>query len=90
MIYTFDERLCAYSRKQDIAFHTIAGGQPHAAIKVTVTDAMVPSEESCDDAPPEAASKDISVTYHWNNKASRYMADSDALKRLSADNEKRF
>ncbi|TIN14941.1 MAG: hypothetical protein E5X93_17925 [Mesorhizobium sp.] len=90
MIYTFDERLCTYSRKQDIAFKAIADGRPHAAIKVTVTDATIPSGESCDDAAPEASSKDISVTYHWDKKASRYVAGSDALKRLSAENEKRF
>ncbi|CDX16573.1 conserved exported hypothetical protein [Mesorhizobium plurifarium] len=90
MIYTFDERLCAYSRKQDIAFHVVGGGQPHAAIKVTVTDATVPSGESCDDAPPKASSKDISVTYRWDRRTSRYLANSDALRRLSAENEKRF
>ena len=90
VIYTFDERLCAYSRKQDMAFKALADGQSHRAIKVTVTDATIPSGESCDDAPPEASSKDISVTYHWNKKASRYVAGSDALKRLSAENEKRF
>jgi len=90
MVYTFDERLCTYSRKQDVAFQAIADGQPHGAIKVTVTDATIPSGESCDDAQPEASSKDTSVTYHWDKKASRYVADSDALKRLSAENEKRF
>lgn len=90
MIYTFDENLCAYSRKQNLAFQAIADGQPHGAIKVTVTDATVPSDESCDDAPPEASSSDISVTYRWDGKASRYVVDSDALKRLAAENERRF
>ncbi|RAZ91201.1 hypothetical protein DPM33_07740 [Mesorhizobium hawassense] len=90
MIYTFDERLCTYSRKQDIAFRTIPGSQPHAAFKVTVIDATIPSGDSCDDAPPKASSKDISVIYRWNKKASRYVAGSNALKRLSAENEKRF
>ncbi|WP_217571700.1 hypothetical protein [Mesorhizobium sp. GbtcB19] len=90
LIYTFDERLCAYSRKQDVAFRTIAGGQPYAAFKVTVTDATIPSGDSCDDAPPKASSKDISVTYRWDKKTSRYVANSNALKRLSAENEKRF
>ncbi|TPN89700.1 hypothetical protein FJ987_02215 [Mesorhizobium sp. CU2] len=90
MIYTFDERLCTYSRKQDIAFKTIADGQPHAAIKVTVTDATIPSGESCDEAPPKASAEHISTTYRWDKKASRYVANSDALKRLSAENEKRF
>lgn len=90
MIYTFDERLCAYSRKQDMAFQTIADGQPYAAVKVTVTDSTVPSDESCDDAPPDAASHDISVTYHWDKKTARYVKDSDAFEKLAAENEKRF
>ena len=90
MIYTFDERLCAYSRKQDMAFQTIADGQPYAAVKVTVTDSTVPSDESCDDAPPDAASHDISVTYHWHKKTSRYVKDSDAFEKLAGENEKRF
>ncbi|PBC22600.1 MULTISPECIES: hypothetical protein [unclassified Mesorhizobium] len=90
MIYTFDERLCAYSRKQDVTFQTIADGQPYAAVKATVTDSTVPSDESCDDAPPEASSHDISVTYHWDKKTSRYVKDSDAFEKLAAENEKRF
>ncbi|PBB33480.1 hypothetical protein EOA60_23350 [Mesorhizobium sp. M1A.F.Ca.IN.020.06.1.1] len=90
MIYTFDERLCTYSRKQDIAFKAVADGRPHEAVKVTVTDATIPSGESCDDEAPEASSKDISAIYHWDKKTSRYVAGSDALKRLSAENEKRF
>ncbi|MFD2056690.1 hypothetical protein ACFSQT_27525 [Mesorhizobium calcicola] len=90
MIYTFDENLCAYSRKQDVAFQAIADGQPYAAIKVTVTDATAPSGESCDDAPSAAASQDISVTYHWDKKASHYAKDSDALDKLAGENAKRF
>lgn len=89
MIYTFDENLCAYGRTQTIAFQSIAG-QPQAAIRATVTDAIVPSGESCDEAPPEASSHDISVTYHWDEKASHYRKDSDAFERLSAENAKRF
>jgi hypothetical protein len=90
MIYTFDEDLCAYSRKQDVAFQTVADGQTFAAIKVTVTDATVPSGESCDDAPPKPESQATSVTYHWDNKTSRYAKDSDALDKLAAENAKRF
>jgi hypothetical protein len=90
MIYTFDENLCSYSRKQDVAFQSIADGQPYAAIKVTVTDATVPNGESCDDVPPAAASQDISVTYHWDTTASHYAKDSDALEKLAGENAKRF
>ncbi|SDA94846.1 hypothetical protein [Mesorhizobium qingshengii] len=89
MIYTFDENLCAYKRTQDIAFQPIAD-KPYAAIKATVTDATMPSGESCDEAPPKASSHKISVTYHWDKKTSRYVKDSDAFERLSAENAKRF
>ena len=89
MIHTFDENLCAYKRTQDIAFRPIAG-KPYAAIKATVTDATMPSGESCDEAPPKASSHKISVTYRWDKKTSRYVKDSDAFERLSAENAKRF
>jgi len=89
MIYTFDENLCAYRRTQNVAFQALAQ-EPYAAIKVTVTDATVPSGESCDEAPPEASSHDISVTYHWDKAALRYVKDSDALDRLAGENAKRF
>lgn len=90
MIYTFDENLCAYRRTQDVAFQTIADGQPYAAIKVTVTDATVPNGESCDDQSPEPESHAISVTYRWDKKTSHYVKDSDALDKLAGENAKRF
>jgi hypothetical protein len=88
MIYTFDENLCAYKRTQELAFQTVADGQPYAAIKATVTDATVPNGESCDDAAPEASSRDIPVTYHWDGAA--YVKDSDALDKLAGENANRF
>ena len=90
MIYTFDENLCAYRRTQDVAFQTIADGQPYAAIKVTVTDATASSDESCDEQPPKPESHAISVTYHWDKKTSHYVKDSDALDKLAGENAKRF
>ncbi len=88
-IYTFDENLCGYARKQDVDFRAIAEKAPYAVIKVTVTDATLPSEEQCDEPPPPS-STDISATYHWDNAASRYVADSDALHRLADENARRF
>ena len=90
MIYTFDENLCSYRRTQNVAFQTLTDGQPYAAIKVTVTDATLPNGESCDDAPPQASSRDISVTYHWDKAASHYAKDSDALDKLAGENANRF
>ncbi|RUX33913.1 hypothetical protein EOA23_04620 [Mesorhizobium sp. M2A.F.Ca.ET.042.01.1.1] len=89
-INTFDENVCAYKRTQDLSFQTRGSEKPYAAIRVTVTDATNPSGESCEEPAPKAVSHDVSVTYHWNKKTSRYVADSDAFKRLSAENEKRF
>ncbi|RUU02808.1 hypothetical protein EOD23_19205 [Mesorhizobium sp. USDA-HM6] len=89
-IYTLDENDCAYRRTQTLAFQASGDGKPYAPIKVTVTDATVPSDESCAAAPPEASSNDISVTYRWDAKASHYVKDSDAFEKLSAENEKRF
>ncbi|PAQ07872.1 hypothetical protein [Mesorhizobium temperatum] len=88
MIYTFDESLCAYRRTQELAFQTVADGQPYAAIKATVTDATVPNGESCDDPAPEASSRDICVTYHWDGTA--YVKGSDALDKLAGENANRF
>lgn len=89
-IYTFDENYCAYRRTQNLAFHGLGGRRPYAPIKATVTDATVPSGESCDEAPPKATSHDISVTYRWEKAKSRYVRNSDAFEKLSAENAKRF
>lgn len=89
-IYTFDENYCAYRRTQNLAFRSLGGRKAYAPIKATVTDATVPSEESCDEPPPKATSHDLSVTYRWDKAKSRYVRNSDAFVKLSAENEKRF
>ncbi|TPI71349.1 hypothetical protein FJ420_00140 [Mesorhizobium sp. B3-1-3] len=89
-INTFDENVCAYKRTQDLSFQTHAGDKPYSAIKVTVTDATKPSGESCEEPAPKAVSHDISVTYRWDAKASRYVKDSGAFEKLSAENAERF
>ncbi|MBZ9760413.1 hypothetical protein LB553_05925 [Mesorhizobium sp. CA8] len=89
-INTFDENVCAYKRTQDLSFQTHGGDKPYAAIEVTVTDATKPSGESCEEPAAKAASHDISVTYRWDDVRSRYVRNSDAFEKLSAENEKRF
>ncbi|RUX83312.1 hypothetical protein EOA25_36730, partial [Mesorhizobium sp. M2A.F.Ca.ET.040.01.1.1] len=89
-INTFDENVCAYKRTQDLSFQTRGSEKPYAAIRVTVTDATKPSGESCEEPAPKAVSHDISVTYHWDKTGSRYVRNSDAFEKLSAENEKRF
>jgi hypothetical protein len=89
-INTFDENVCAYKRTQDLSFQAPGDERPYAAIKVTVTDATMPSGESCEEPAPEAVSRGISVTYRWDKAKSRYVKDSDAFEKLSAENAKRF
>ncbi|WFP63167.1 hypothetical protein [Mesorhizobium sp. WSM4904] len=89
-IDTFDENVCAYRRTQDLSFQTPGDEKPYAAIRATVTDATVPSGENCEEPPPEAASRDISVTYRWDKAKSRYAKDSDAFEKLAAENAERF
>ncbi|TGQ06613.1 hypothetical protein [Mesorhizobium sp. M2E.F.Ca.ET.219.01.1.1] len=89
-IYTFDENYCAYRRTQNPTFRSLSGHKSYAPIKATVTDATVPSGESCDEVSPKASSHDISVTYRWDKAKSRYVRNSDAFEKLSAENEKRF
>lgn len=89
-IYTFDENYCAYRRTQNLAFRSLGDHKPFTSIRATVIDATVPSKESCDEAPPKASSHDISVTYRWDRAKSRYVRNSDAFEKLSAENEKRF
>ncbi|RWB78750.1 MAG: hypothetical protein EOQ50_02750 [Mesorhizobium sp.] len=89
-INTFDENVCAYKRAQDLSFQARGSEKPYAAIKVTVTDATKPSGESCEEPAPKAVSHDISVIYHWDKTGSRYVRNSDAFEKLSAENAKRF
>ncbi|TIP05031.1 MAG: hypothetical protein E5X72_09005 [Mesorhizobium sp.] len=89
-INTFDENVCAYKRAQDLSFQAGGSEKPYAAIKVTVTDATKPSGESCEEPAPKAVSHDISVIYHWDKTGSRYVRNSDAFEKLSAENAKRF
>ena len=90
VIYMLDEHVCAYSRTQDVAFKAIADGRRYAAIKATVTDATGPTGDPCDEPPPKVTSRQIAVTYHWNKTQSRYVKDSKAFEKLSAENSKRF
>ena len=90
-IYTFDENLRDYKRSQNLAFQAIPEAEPYAAIRATVTETTEPAEEPCGDAPvPAPSTREIAVTYRWDQAAGRFVADSDAFEKLSAENEERF
>jgi hypothetical protein len=91
-IFTFNEELCEFKRDQVPSFKvTGTAGATFAPIEATVTETTTPSEESCNDQQkPAPATRTIAVTYKWDDAASGYAPDSDALKRLAIEDRERF
>jgi hypothetical protein len=89
-IFTFNENLCEFRREQVPSIKVGAPGGTFAAIEATVTDTTTPSDESCNGEKPQPATRSVTVTYTWDDAASRYTPDSDALKKLAVENEQRF
>jgi hypothetical protein len=90
-IFTFNEQLCEYKRQQVPSFKTVdAAGSAFASIEAVVTETTTPSDESCEGQKPAPATRTITVTYKWDDAASRYAPDSDALKKLAVENQQRF
>ena len=90
-VLTFDEKACAFERAQASVFRVLAASPDHfAPIEATVTETTTPGEQDCGSEVPEAATRRITVTYRWDDAASRYVPDSDAFDRLAAEDEKRF
>ena len=91
-IFTFDERYCGFERRQLPAFR--AGdrdGRTYSDIVATVTETLEPTGETCDaEEGLEPSKRTITVTYRWDEAASRFIADSDAFERLAKENETRF
>ncbi|MDW6025460.1 hypothetical protein SAZ10_27225 [Mesorhizobium sp. BAC0120] len=91
-IFTFSDKSCSFEHQQMPEFR--AGdrdGRAYSDIVVTVTETTKPTGEICDgeDALQEA-NRQIAVTYRWDEAASRFIVDSDALKVLAKEDESRF
>jgi hypothetical protein len=90
-VFTFDEKTCAFERAQNPVFKVLAASPAgFAPIEATVTETTTPGAPDCGDEVPEPATRTITVTYKWDDAASRYVPDSDAFDKLAAENEKRF
>jgi hypothetical protein len=92
VVWTLDDHACSYVREQVPTFR--AGNRDartYADIVATVTDRTTPSNEDCgDEQPPKAGTKTFTVTYRWDEAASKFVPDSDAFDRLAKENEERF
>ena len=91
-IFTFDENLCAFRRQQVPSFKvTGMAGATFAAIEATVTETTTPSGKAATTSKSRRRrSVTITVTYKWDDAASRYAPDSDALKKLAIEDQERF
>lgn len=87
-IYTLDEHGCGYQRTQELSFSAKPDAGGHGPIEAEVVDRVEAVAEPCEGAVPPPSTRRIAVTYRWDGR--RYAADSDAFKRLAAENEKRF
>ncbi|ATN35526.1 hypothetical protein ACO34A_17115 [Rhizobium sp. ACO-34A] len=90
-ILTLSERYCGLNRLQEPVISAEpekTGGRAAIRVEVKLRDEKV--EESCDtqEAPSEA--RTVSVLYRWNGATKTYEPDSQDIKTLEDENEKRF
>lgn len=91
IVWTFDETGCGYVWSQTPAFRAGEAGGRYADIVATVTEEVGHNDEQCGErARPEERRREITVTWRWDEAASRFLPDSDAFERLAAENEQRF
>lgn len=91
-ITLLSDRNCGVERQQSISYAANPGaGKPYAPINVTVTDVTTAVAEVCADLDPAKLGKrEIKASYSWDAAKGKYVADSDALEKLAAENETRF
>jgi hypothetical protein len=92
VVWTLDDHACSYVREETPDFRA---GDRHARtysdIVATVTETTTLSNEDCgDEQPPKASTQTFTVTYRWDDKAAKFVPDSDAFDRLAKENEERY
>lgn len=90
--FTFHDRGCAYVRDEVIDFR--AGdrdARTYSDIIVTARETTEPTDLDCGDDPkPQPGTRTFSVTYRWDEAASKFVPDSDAIDRLEQENMDRL
>lgn len=89
-IFTFDENVCNFERRQDAGFKPVPKAGGMADIAAAVTETTVPRDEACEGETPPAGIRTVAVTYRWDAATGRYKPDSDAFELLARENETRF
>lgn len=90
-ILTLSQRYCGLNRLQEPVISAEpekTGGRAAIRVEVKLRDEKI--EESCDTQETPAEARTVSVLYRWNGATKTYEPDSQALKTLEDENEKRF
>jgi len=85
---------CSYMSDEKPELH-VGNGDGHAYpdIVATVTQTIEPNDGACSDEhqpPPKPGTRVVTVTYRWDEVASRYVADSDAFEKLAEEDGDRL
>jgi hypothetical protein len=92
IVWTFDDRSCSYERDEVPEFR--AGerdGRTYSDIVATVVETTALNNAECgDEQPPKPGTRTFTVTYRWDESASKFVADSEAWDRLAKENQERY
>ena len=90
--FTFHDRACSYVRDEVIDFR--AGdrdARTYSDIVVTAKETTGLTDLDCGDDPkPQPGTRTFTVTYRWDEAASRFVPDSDAIDKLEQENMDRL
>ena len=83
---------CSFEHLQKPAFEVVPdAGQPYAAIRASVYEQIIVHDADCgSEKPPAPFERTLSATFRWSAEEKRFIADSDALEKLAAENAERF
>lgn len=91
-VFTFSDRSCSFESEQMPEFSMgDRDGRTYSDIVATVTETIKTTGETCDgEEKLGEGTRQITVTYHWDEASSRFVADSNAFEVLAKENESRF
>jgi hypothetical protein len=93
-VSTFHLLRCGYMMDEVPEFHAGNGdGRAYADLVATVTQTIEPNDTQCSgehQPAPKAGTRTVTVTYRWDDAASKYVPDSDALQKLFEEDRDRL
>jgi hypothetical protein len=91
-VWTLDDRSCSFERQEVPEFHAAdRDARTYSDIVATVTETTTLSNSDCgDEQPPKPGKRTFTVTYRWDEAASKFVPGSDDFGKLGEENEQRY